>query len=321
MNTKQYNYLLTIASCEGISSASKKLGITQAALSKFLTEQERALGVKLFVRYQKKMYPTPAGKIYLEAAQKILMTKNSTLQTVNRLTSNASEPIRIASTPYRGSELFSRVFGRFSSHFPTIDLSLDEIYSSDQEEALHRGTVDFAFGVNIHHTYPDVRNLPVCREELLLAVPSFHPMARLAKTDSLVSVSIQTFKDTPFVLPGTKNNIRIMANRIFEEAGFAPVISFESGNGMTVDAMIQKGAGVGFIPKRYLRPESELVYFRLDPPCFEISYIRYRNERNLAFAEQYLLGLLIEERLKTSSQELIPGPEIDSFLLALEGKE
>ena len=48
MNTRQYNYLLTIADCEGILAASQKLGITQAALSKFLAEQERILGVKLF---------------------------------------------------------------------------------------------------------------------------------------------------------------------------------------------------------------------------------------------------------------------------------
>lgn len=59
MNTRQYNYLLTIASCEGLSAAAKKLGVTQAALSKFLAEQERLLGVKLFLRHQKKMYPTP----------------------------------------------------------------------------------------------------------------------------------------------------------------------------------------------------------------------------------------------------------------------
>ena len=51
MNTRQYNYLLTIASCEGLSAASKKLGVTQAALSKFLTEQERLLGVKLCLLY------------------------------------------------------------------------------------------------------------------------------------------------------------------------------------------------------------------------------------------------------------------------------
>lgn len=314
MNTRQYNYLLTIADCEGILAASQKLGITQAALSKFLAEQERILGVKLFVRYKRRMYPTPAGQIYLDAAQKIISVKNSTLQTVNRLTCGSSAPIRIASTPYRGAELFGRVFGRFSAIYPTIDLSLEEIYSSAQEEEIHRKNADFAFGVNLHTAYQDVRNLPVCREELILAVPAFHPMADLAKRDRLVSVSIQSFKDTPFVLPGRKNNIRIVADQLFEDAGFVPVIVFESGNGMTVDAMIRRGAGAGFLPMRYLKPEPELACFRLDPPCFEISYIRYSADRVLTAPERCLLGVLIEERLKTSSQELIPSPEIDSFL-------
>lgn len=314
MNTKQYNYLITIASCQGISAASEKLGISQAALSKFLAEQERILGVKLFVRYRKHMYPTPAGKLYLDAAQNILTVKNSTLQTINRLTHGISDPIRIASTPYRGAELFSRVFSRFSSLFPTVDLSLSEIYSSHQEEEIHRSHVDFAFGVNLHSSYSDVCNLPVCREELVLAVPSFHPLAHLADPDQLVSIPIQAFRDTPFILPSQKNNIRIVAEKLFQSAGFAPVIAFESGNGMTVDAMIRKGAGVGFISSRYVKPTAELAYFRLDPPCFEISYLRYKRGRLLTDVERCLLGILIEERLKTPSQELIPGPEIESFL-------
>lgn len=316
MNTRQYNYLLTIASCEGLSAASKKLGVTQAALSKFLAEQERLLGVKLFLRHQKKMYPTPAGETILETARNILAIKNSTLQTINRLTRNVSPPIVIASTPYRGAELFSRVFSRFSVLFPTVDLSLKEIYSSAQEEEIHRENIDFAFGVNLHSAFPDVCSLPVCREELLLAVPPFHPMAQLAGKNQLVSVSIQSFQDIPFVLPGPKNNIRIMADQIFAQAGFMPVISFESDNGMTVDAMIRKGVGAGFIPKRYLTSETELSCFRLDPPCFEISYIRFHKKRVLSYEETCLLGLLIDERLKTNGQELIPDSRIHAFLSA-----
>ena len=85
MNTRQYNYLLTIASCEGLSAAAKKLGVTQAALSKFLAEQERLLGVKLFLRHQKKMYPTPAGETMLEAARNILAIKTARFRPLTAL--------------------------------------------------------------------------------------------------------------------------------------------------------------------------------------------------------------------------------------------
>lgn len=315
MNTRQYSYLLTIASYGCLSHAAKKLNISQAALSKFLNEQERLLGVKLFLRYKKRLYPTPAGRLYLDAAQRILTVKNSTVQTINRLTRIASAPIRVASTPYRGAELFSRVYSRFSNIFPTVDLTLEEIYSSQQEEQIHNGSIDFAFGVNLHTRYADVYNLPVSSEELVLAVPSFHPLAKYAgpSIKRLVSMPIQAFKDTPFVLPSRKNNIRIVADDLFKKAGFSPVIAFESSNGMTVDAMIRRGAGVGLISHRYVKPEPELVYFRLDPPCYEISYIRYASNRQLTDVERYLLGIVVEERLKTPGHKLIPSPEIQSF--------
>lgn len=70
MNTRQYNYLLTIASCEGLSAAAKKLGVTQAALSKFLAEQERLLGVKLFLLPSEKNVPHSGRRNYAGSSQK-----------------------------------------------------------------------------------------------------------------------------------------------------------------------------------------------------------------------------------------------------------
>ena len=116
MNTRQYNLSFNHRLLQGLSAAAKKLGVTQAALSKFLAEQERLLGVKLFLRHQKKMYPTPAGETMLEAARNILAIKNSTLQTINRLTRNVSPPIVIASTPIgeqNCSAAYSAVFPFF----------------------------------------------------------------------------------------------------------------------------------------------------------------------------------------------------------------
>ena len=70
MNTRQLTYVLSIAETGNLSAAAKELGVSQPALSKYLAELEDELGTELFLRYKKQLYPTAAGKIYLEAAKR-----------------------------------------------------------------------------------------------------------------------------------------------------------------------------------------------------------------------------------------------------------
>ena len=80
MNTKQLHYILAIAEEGGLTAAAEKLHITQPALSKYLAELEKELGTELFFQHKKRYYPTAAGKIYLDAASRIIAVKEQTDQ-------------------------------------------------------------------------------------------------------------------------------------------------------------------------------------------------------------------------------------------------
>ena len=55
MTTRQLYYLVTIADQGSLSGASRVLGISQPALSKFLSEYESSLGFLLFLRYHRQL--------------------------------------------------------------------------------------------------------------------------------------------------------------------------------------------------------------------------------------------------------------------------
>lgn len=320
MNSRQCNYLLTIADSGSLSRASERLGISQPALSKFLSEQENQLGTALFLRHKKQLHPTAAGRVYLEAAQQFLNVKNNVLLSMEHTAKMIRKPvIRITSTPYRGAELLSRVYSRFSTLYPDCELSMDDAFSSRQEELIHKNKTDFSFGSSCHADYPDVCNIPIIREEVLLAVPSFHTLAHCASRDPdhLVSMPLQMFRDTPFILPGAKSNIRLLADKMFAQNGFSPVIAFESENNLAVDSMLKSGMGVGFITRRYLDFRDDTVYFRLDPPCQEITYLRYRTNHSFTQAERCLCGLIIQERMKIPGNQLISSEDTLMFLNAV----
>lgn len=82
MTTRQLYYLVTIADQGSLSGASRVLGISQPALSKFLSEYESSLGFLLFLRYHRQLTPTAVGRYVIDAAQKILDEQTRMLQSM-----------------------------------------------------------------------------------------------------------------------------------------------------------------------------------------------------------------------------------------------
>ena len=317
MNTRQYLYLCTIAECGYLSESAKHLNISQAALSKFLKSLEDNLDVELFMRHKKRLYPTIAGSIFLEYAQQILNTKNRTLGSINRINNNYIPEIKVAVAPYRGAAIFGQIYNKFEALFPGVSIKMEETFSSEQEAKVHKGIVTFAIGTGCHYDYPDVYNLPLSREELILVVPSFHPLAKNASKDlnNLTRMSLEAFSDMPFCLLTQKNNIRIIAESLFLEAGFYPVISFESDNSIALDSMIRQGAGVGIISRRYAKEDDNVVYFRFDPYSYETTYLRYLKEHVFSDADKYLCNLMIRERVGVNRTHfIIESPKVREFL-------
>ena len=146
MNTRQYYYLSTIANYGNLSHAAQALHVSPSALSKFLAECERTFGFALFLRYNRRLYPTAVGRYVVECAQKILDEQNRMLLTVKEVTGGNRKAIRLATAPNRGAIIFSKIYNQFSRRYPDISLSLAELYAAEQPGAIARGLVDLALG-------------------------------------------------------------------------------------------------------------------------------------------------------------------------------
>ena len=72
MNLSQIHYFIAIAETGYLSEASKQLKFSQPALSKYLIKLEQEVGLELFYREKKRLKPTRAGRLYLDAAYKIV---------------------------------------------------------------------------------------------------------------------------------------------------------------------------------------------------------------------------------------------------------
>ena len=306
MNTKQYYYLSTIAEYGNLSYAAQALNLSPSALSKFLTECERTFGFALFLRYGRRLYPTAVGRYVVECAQKILDEQNRMLLTMKDVTGGNQNRIRLATAPNRGATIYSKVYNPFSRRYPDIALSLTELYATEQPGAIARGTIDLALGAG--GFTDDTTDLPIAYEELLISLPAAHPLAGQER------IRLEELRETPFVLQGPRHSIRILAEQLFRQAGFHPVVAFESDDVLLVDSMMHQAVGVGFVSKAHVFPCEELVYRPLDPPVRQTLHLRYPPGHSLTEPEYYLAGLLAEERLADPRYQPADDPFVTQLL-------
>ena len=306
MNTKQYHYISTIASYGNLTHAAQALHISPSALSKFLAECERTFGFTLFLRYNRRLYPTAVGRYVIDCAQKIEDEKNRMLLTMKDVTGGNCNRIRLATAPNRGAIIYSKIYNQFSRRFPGISLTLTELYAVEQPTAIARGSIDLALGAGVTST--QVTDLPVAHEELLVSLPVAHPLAGQER------IRLKDLKDTPFVLQGRRHSIRLLAEQLFQQAGFEPVIAFESNDVLLLDSMMHQAVGVGLVSKAHVTPCEELVYRPLDPPVYQTLHLRFPLGHTLSEPERYLAGLLAAERLSDPRYQAAKDPFVQTLL-------
>lgn len=305
MNTRQLYYLVTIADFGNLSHAAEALHVTQPALSSVLNEFESAFGFALFLRYRRQLMPTAVGRYVIDCAQKILDEQNRMLLTMRAVTGSRQATIHMATAPNRGAIIYSKIYNQFSRRYPDISLHLTELYASEQPGAIASGQIDLALGSG--DTSDRVTDLPIAHEELLVSLPVSHPMAKQAR------IRLTDLRDTPFVLQGRRHSIRIIADKLFRQAGFSPVVAFESDDVILLDSMMHQAVGAGLVSQAHVFPCDELVYRPLDPPVYQTLHIRYPLGHTLTDPERYLASLLIRERLADPRYEAIHSPLADEL--------
>lgn len=237
----------------------------------------------------------------LDAAEQIVAVKEQTYQTIHRLTHRQSDRLVIGASPLRGSLMVAQVFPAFSRQFPEVELVIREGYTRDIKDWVRRGQVDCALASYVSgETGFEV--VATMKEEVVAAVPAFHPMASMARArgDALPCVDIRCFADSPFVVAARGNTVRTVYDRIMEKEGLHPTEVFESNNMRVLCRMVRQGVGAALLPLSATEENGpEVVYFSIYPRYYmHLGMLLPPGRNELSEAERYLAYLVIQSDLK-----------------------
>lgn len=293
MNLQQLPYLLTIAREGSLSAAARELGVTQPALSRYLHDREHEAHMPLFFRERKKMYPTPAGKVYLQAIQEIQDLWDNTRRSIALLDSKPSEYVRLGLSPHRGARLLADIYPQFNREFPQVELIAPDGYFLEEKERLLRGEIDMILSGG--EDVEGMKSFPMTWEEVVLAVPAFHRPEEVPPTkfSEFPMARLEDFKDQVFIMPRGATALTRVIEPLFQRTGFRPQVALSTPNIIMENKLITQGMGVGLLPSSYAIPNAEMLFYRFEDPVYLVARFFYRPDYQFSRAERYMIFLML----------------------------
>jgi DNA-binding transcriptional LysR family regulator len=180
MELRQLKYFVTVAEELQFSSASRKLLVSQPALSQQIRLLEDELGVDLFIKVKRQIYRkvelTEAGKVFLKDAQKIVQLSNKAKERVKDFTASKKN-LTLGTYRMLTGQLIVDTMALFANLFPEIDLTIVELPTIlGVQEALLDETIDFGISVLPIH-YKGLDYLTLKKSQLSVILPKNHPLA------------------------------------------------------------------------------------------------------------------------------------------------
>lgn len=255
INYELYKVFYYVASSLSFSDASKKLFISQSAVSQSIKTLERKLGQPLFIRSTKKVQLTPAGALlfkHVEPAMNLISRGESQLLEsgtlgLGQLHIGASDTIcRYFLLPY---------LQEFHRKFPNVPIKITNASSSGCVRLLEQRKVDLIMTnfPNIHLNSTYIQKKVCTFSDVFIANPAFFDL----KERTLSFAELRTY---PLMMLDRKSTTSEFLHQIFLQYQLELVPQVElSSNDLLID-MARIGLGIAFIPDLCLHQRLEDLF-------------------------------------------------------------
>jgi LysR family transcriptional activator of glutamate synthase operon len=294
MELRQLRYFAAVARREHFTRAAEDLHVAQPALSQQIAQLERELQVRLFDRTSRRVRLTGAGRTLLETVERILADVESVTGEMHEYAGEVRGHVTLGTLQMLGELRLPKLLRRFHARYPLIEVALregstDELTAGLRARSLEIALVHFAEGAAPRGLVSE----SLFVDELALAVPPGHRLATRR------SVRFEELRDEAFVgfKPGTAISRTVAAAAAVH--GFAPKVAFESGDALTVRALVAEGLGVTVLPREVAEiagPEVRIVPF-VRPKLTRTIALAHLAQRRPAPAAR-LLGAFLREQLR-----------------------
>ncbi len=243
MDFDQLRYFVSVAQTLNFTQAARLHYITQPAISRRITELEKELGAKLFIRSSHHVQLTRAGEEFFRYALAALDSTTAVKQRVHNIASGKTGRIRISAVS-TSDHAVNQVLSRFVRQCPDVQIDLDFSTGMVQMAAINKGEYDFYFSFEtLLRSSHNLEYLVTDTDRFHLFVPSQHA--------SLVDVNDFTALNQLPLVTESRSEGPFLVDRVFalcQARGFDTSNLIPCNDYRTVVAFTSAGMGFTLFP-------------------------------------------------------------------------
>ncbi|WP_026554951.1 LysR family transcriptional regulator [Arthrobacter sp. 35W] len=232
----------TVAETQNFGAAARVLSTTQPALTKQIQQLERQSASVLFTRGRHGAVLTPAGEALLPDAIDVVRRADGLAQRMKRLAAGAEGFLSVG-FGMSAIDVAPRAVAAFRAKHPSIDITLEDMSSSQQVAALREDRLTIGF---LRLPAPaGIATRQVRRDQLALALPRADE-APATDRESLR----QWFEGRPVIrlVAARGPGLAAQCRALFSDLGCSPQVLHETSDLLTVLALVAAGVGPAVVP-------------------------------------------------------------------------
>ncbi len=294
MELRHLRYFCVVAEELNLTRAAARLHMAQPPLSRQIKQLEDEVGVKLFDRGPRGMRLTTTGQFFYEHTLQILEKIDTTVQAARRMARSQRVMFGIgfvASVFYGQLPLLVRGLRQKDN----VELSLAELTTVQQVQALKAGRIDIGFG-RLRIDDPDVEQEVLFDEPLMAAVPCGHPLEGTTPT-------LAELADYPLILFPAKPRPSLADTvlGLFRRQGLKVEVVQEANELQTALGLVASEIGITLVPeqvRRVRRDGISFIYLADKSLTSPVLCSRRRGEppSEVMLAANAILEVLVENR-------------------------
>lgn len=237
--------------------AAARLNMTQPPLSRQIQVLERVLDVQLLDRTSRSVRLTAAGRSFLPEALRILRLAETATHITRQVAAGRAGVLKLGFTAASAYDFLPRLVMACRSAMPDVTLSLHEMVTKDQVEAILSGQIDAGL-IRPPVNHPELESEQALAEPLIVALPDGHA---LVGRDGLI---LDDLKEEALVgyAPHEASYFHDLLIGLFAGTDLQPRIVQRLTQIHSILALVRARLGIAIVPAAAERLRFEGVTFR-----------------------------------------------------------
>jgi DNA-binding transcriptional LysR family regulator len=244
LELRHLRYFVAVADETHVGRAAGRLHVSPSPLSRQLHELEDEVGVRLLERAGRGIRLSEAGAAFAADAREILAQVDRAVARLQATARGEAGHLAIGFMETSAfADLIPSVVGAFRRRHPGVTLELQPLSSDELRLALRERRIAAALLFGLVDPDPAARAQLLFTEEIQLAVPRTHPLARRGR------VALRDLDGQPFVWSARPDRAPFLDTlwALLRSNGVTPRVVIESRSTLTRLSLVGSGVGLTFV--------------------------------------------------------------------------